>query len=321
MAIPTARRDRSVASSERIDDRIEDYRASSFASGPMWGARHLYLFSASLIWGGIQLMSEQDVSVTVRSLAAMKKRGQRITMLTAYDFPTAQLLDAAGIDCLLVGDSLGMVVQGHKTTIPVTLEQMIYHGEMVVRAVRRAMVILDLPFPVGQVSLSHTVESAARLMKETQCHAVKMEGGHQQADAIRAMVDAGIPTIAHIGLRPQSVHALGGYRVQKDAERLLRDAHAAQDAGAFAVLMECVPAALAKQTTEQLMVPTIGIGAGPHCDGQVLVTNDMLGWNSGYVPKFVRPFADLKSQASEAFLKYRQAVQEGSFPGSTESFS
>jgi 3-methyl-2-oxobutanoate hydroxymethyltransferase len=250
----------------------------------------------------------------------MKRRGERITMLTAYDYPTAQLLDSAGIDCLLVGDSLGMVVQGHKTTIPVTLEQMIYHGELVVRGARRAMVVIDLPFPVGQVGILHTLECAARVMKETQCHAVKMEGGYQQADTIRALVDAGIPTIAHIGLRPQSVHALGGYRVQKDTERLMKDAEAAQSAGAFAVLIECVPAELAKQATERLTIPTIGIGAGPHCDGQVLVTNDMLGWNSGYVPKFVRPFADLKSLAKEAFEQYKQSVQDGTFPGAKESF-
>ncbi|MEI8212154.1 MAG: 3-methyl-2-oxobutanoate hydroxymethyltransferase [Planctomycetota bacterium] len=265
-------------------------------------------------------MSESEASVTVRSLSAMKRRGQRITMLTAYDYPTAQLLDSAGIDCLLVGDSLGMVVQGHKTTIPVTLDQMIYHGELVVRGARRAMVVIDLPFPVGQVGILHTLECAARVMKETQCHAVKMEGGYQQADTIRALVDAGIPTIAHIGLRPQSVHALGGYRVQKDTERLMKDAEAAESAGAFAVLIECVPAELAKQATERLTIPTIGIGAGPHCDGQVLVTNDMLGWNSGYVPKFVRPFADLKSLAKEAFEQYKQSVQDGTFPGTKESF-
>ncbi|MFN7731163.1 MAG: 3-methyl-2-oxobutanoate hydroxymethyltransferase [Pirellula sp.] len=265
-------------------------------------------------------MAESEASVTVRTLATKKRRGERITMLTAYDYPMAQWLDAAGIDCLLVGDSLGMVVQGHRTTIPVTLEQMIYHGEMVARGARRAMVVVDLPFPVGQISVSHTVECAARVLKETQCHAVKMEGGHQQADTIRALVDAGIPTIAHIGLRPQSVHAIGGYRVQKDAERLLRDATAAEQAGAFAVLIECVPAELAKQATETLAVPTIGIGAGPHCDGQVLVTHDMLGWTSGYVPKFVRTFADLKSLAIDAIQQYRSSVQDGTFPGKDESF-
>jgi 3-methyl-2-oxobutanoate hydroxymethyltransferase len=265
-------------------------------------------------------MSESNGPITVKSLVAKKNRGEKITMLTAYDYPTAQLLDAAGVDCLLVGDSLGMVVQGKTTTIPVTLEQMIYHGEMVARAVRRGMVVVDLPFPVGQLSIPHTVESAARVMKETQCQAVKMEGGHQQADAIRALVDAGIPTIAHIGLRPQSVHALGGYRVQRDSDRLMRDALAAQSAGAFAILIECVPAELARAATEALQVPTIGIGAGPHCDGQVLVTNDMLGWTSGYVPRFVRQFADLKHAASQAVTEYCSAVRNGQFPGDSESF-
>ena len=177
-------------------------------------------------------MTQTPSRINVRTLQAMKKRGEKIAMLTAYDFPMAKMLDQAGVHCLLVGDSLGMVVQGHETTIPVTLDQMIYHGSMVSRAANQAMVVVDLPFPVGQISVSHTVESAARIMKETQCQAVKMEGGHQQADSIAALVDAGIPTIAHIGLRPQSVHALGGYRVQKDSERLRKDALAAQQAGA-----------------------------------------------------------------------------------------
>jgi 3-methyl-2-oxobutanoate hydroxymethyltransferase len=261
-----------------------------------------------------------NTRVTVKTLLAMKRKGQRITMLTAYDFPTAQMLDAAQVDCILVGDSLGMVVQGKTTTIPVTLNEMIYHGEMVARATERAMVIVDLPFPVGQLSIAHTVESAATIMKRTQCQAVKMEGGHQQAAAIRALVDAGIPTIAHIGLRPQSVHALGGYRVQRDIDHLMADAKAAEDAGAFSILMECVSPDLAKQVTEQVSVPTIGIGAGPHCDGQVLVTNDMLGWNSGYIPKFVRKYADLKNVAEQAVHRFRDDVQQGNFPGNEESF-
>ena len=265
-------------------------------------------------------MNDKPQRVTVKTLQNMKQHGQKISMLTAYDFPTAQMLDTAQIDCILVGDSLGMVVQGRTTTIPVTLDEMIYHGEMVARGTQRAMVIVDLPFPVGQLSIEHTVASAANIMKRTECQAVKMEGGHQQASAIRALVDAGIPTIAHIGLRPQSVHALGGYRVQRDAEQLMIDAKAAEQAGAFCVLIECVPAELAKQATEQLSVPTIGIGAGPHCDGQVLVTNDMLGWNSGYVPKFVRKYVDLRSQAQQAVLQFREDLQKGTFPSSQESF-
>ena len=257
--------------------------------------------------------------VTVKTLQSMKQKGQPITMLTAYDFPTAQLLDETGIDCILVGDSLGMVVQGKATTVPVTIEEMIYHGEMVARATRRAMVIVDLPFPVGQLGVTHTASVAAEIMKKTQCHGVKMEGGHQQSDSIRAMVDAGIPTIAHIGLRPQSVHALGGYRVQRNGEQLLADAKAAVDAGAFAVLIECVPAELAEQVTQSIAIPTIGIGAGKGCDGQVLVTNDMLGWNSGYVPKFVRQFADLRAQAKIAVEQYREEVKQRTFPGPDES--
>ncbi len=265
-------------------------------------------------------MNDRPQRVTVKTLQAMKRKGQRFTMLTAYDYPTAKMLDEARVDCILVGDSLGMVVQGKTTTIPVTLEEMIYHGEMVARATDRAMVVVDLPFPVGQLSIGHTVESAATIMKRTQCQAVKMEGGHQQAAAIRALVDAGIPTIAHIGLRPQSVHALGGYRVQRDADQLMTDAKAAEQAGAFCVLIECVPPDLAKLATEQLGIPTIGIGAGPHCDAQVLVTNDMLGWNSGYVPKFVRRYVDIRSASSKAVSQFCADVQQGTFPSVEESF-
>jgi 3-methyl-2-oxobutanoate hydroxymethyltransferase len=265
-------------------------------------------------------MSEPISRITVKTLLNRKRKGEKISMLTAYDFPTAKMLDEAGIDCILVGDSLGMVVQGKTTTIPVTLDEMIYHGEMVCRATERAMVVVDLPFPVGQLSIAHTVESAATIMKKTECHAVKMEGGHQQASAIRALVDAGIPTIAHIGLRPQSVHALGGYRVQRDVDPLMKDAKAAEEAGAFCVLIECVPADLAAQATKALTIPTIGIGAGPGCDGQVLVTNDLLGWNSGYVPKFVRKYADLRSAAFKAVQQFRSELQSNEFPGQDESF-
>ncbi|MBU6175701.1 MAG: 3-methyl-2-oxobutanoate hydroxymethyltransferase [Planctomycetes bacterium] len=259
--------------------------------------------------------------VTVKTLQAMKRKGQVISMLTAYDFPTAQLLDEANIDCILVGDSLGMVVQGKSTTVPVTIEEMIYHGEIVVRAVKRAMVIIDLPFPVGQLGIKHTVKIASAILKKTQCHAVKMEGGHLQAESIRALVDAGIPTIAHIGLRPQSVHAMGGYRLQRDFDQLQKDALAAEKAGAFAVLIECVPAEMAKTVTETIQIPTIGIGAGAGCDGQVLVTNDMLGWNSGYVPKFVKQFVDLRSQAKIAIESYRRHLQDRTFPGAPETLS
>lgn len=258
--------------------------------------------------------------LTVRDLQKMKTRSQPITMLTAYDFPTAQLLDEAGVDVLLVGDSLGMVVQGHKTTLPVTLSHMIYHGEMVARAAKRAFVLIDLPFPHGQLGVQDTLRSAAKIMKRTGCHGIKLEGGAAQADTIAAMVDAGIPVMAHVGLRPQSVHALGGYVVQRDAERIMNDAEAAQNAGAFAVLMECVPEQIAAEVTKTLHVPTIGIGAGPGCNGQVLVTNDLLGWNSGYLPKFVRQYAQLRQAAAEAITRFKADLQSGSFPGPNESF-
>lgn len=242
-------------------------------------------------------------------------------MLTAYDFTMATLLDQAGVDVLLVGDSLGMVVQGHKTTIPVTLRDMIYHGELVARAAQRALVVVDLPFPHGQLGVNKTLSVAAKVMKRTACQAVKLEGGAEQAATIAALVNAGIPVIAHVGLRPQSVHALGGYKVQRDAERLSRDAMAAQEAGAFSILMECVPQELAKQITESVSVPTIGIGAGPHCDGQVLVTHDLLGLTIGRVPRFVRPLANLAEQIQNATEGFNAAVRDGSFPNDGESFT
>lgn len=266
-------------------------------------------------------MASTNQQVTITTLQKMKERGERISMLTAYDFTLATLLDQAGVDVLLVGDSLGMVVQGHKTTIPVTLRDMIYHGQLVTRAAQRALVVVDLPFPHGQLGINKTLIVAARIMKQTGCQAVKLEGGAEQAETIAALVNAGIPVIAHVGLRPQSVHALGGYKVQRDGERLHRDAKAAQDAGAFSILMECVPQDLAKQITESVSVPTIGIGAGPHCDGQVLVTHDMLGLTVGRVPKFVRPVANLAEQIQTATKTFNDAVRDGSFPNETESFN
>lgn len=241
-------------------------------------------------------------------------------MLTAYDFTMAAILDDAGVDVLLVGDSLGMVIQGHATTIPVRLRDMIYHGQAVVRAAKRALVIIDLPFPHGQLGVRKTLQAAAKVMKQTECQAVKLEGGAEQAETISALVSAGIPVMAHVGLRPQSVHALGGYRVQRDAERLHRDAVAAEKAGAFGLLMECVPHELARDITQELRIPTIGIGAGCDCDGQVLVTQDMLGLTVGRIPKFVRQVTDLGEQMAAAVKKYNTSVREGTFPSRDESF-
>jgi 3-methyl-2-oxobutanoate hydroxymethyltransferase len=258
--------------------------------------------------------------VTTRTLAKMRSTGSRITMLTAYDFPTAAILDAAGIDILLVGDSLAMVVQGHDTTLPVTLQQMIYHAEMVGRAAKRAMVVVDLPFPEGQRSVDRSIASAAKILKKTRCHAVKLEGGAEQAQRIEALTAAGIPVMAHVGLRPQNIHVDGGYVVQRDEDRLVNDAIAAEKAGAFAVLIECVPSAIASKITDALNVPTIGIGAGPATSGQVLVVNDLIGMTSGYLPRFVTQLADVKQAITTAAIQYRDAVRDGSFPTTSHEF-
>ncbi|MGV3484109.1 MAG: 3-methyl-2-oxobutanoate hydroxymethyltransferase [Planctomycetaceae bacterium] len=258
--------------------------------------------------------------VTTRTLAKMRLDGVKISMLTAYDYPMAKLLDQAGIDILLVGDSLAMVVQGHDTTLPVTLDQMIYHAEMVGRAARRAMVVVDLPFPEGQLSIERTLIASSRILKETGCHAVKLEGGAEQAERIAALAAAGIPVMAHVGLRPQNIHVDGGYTVQRDQRKLVRDAQAAEKAGAFAVLIECVPSAIAKKITESVNVPTIGIGAGPATSGQVLVTNDLIGLTSGYLPRFVVQFASVGEAISQSAKAYQAAVLDGSFPEPKHEF-
>lgn len=236
-------------------------------------------------------------------------------MLTAYDFAIAAILDETDVDALLVGDTLSMVVQGHENTLHVTLDQMIYHAEMVGRAATRALVVVDMPFPTYQLGITTAVANAARILKETRCQAVKLEGGTDQAETIRGLTRAGIPVMAHVGLRPQNVHQMGGYKMQRDEPRLLADAVAVQDAGAFAIVLECIPKQVAAKITAQLAIPTIGIGAGADCDGQVLVTHDLLGMTSGYVPRFVRQFADLRGTIQHAVSEYCQHVQDQSFPG------
>jgi 3-methyl-2-oxobutanoate hydroxymethyltransferase len=258
--------------------------------------------------------------VTIPDFAAWKSQKRRISMLTAYDFPTARLLDGAGVDCLLVGDSLGTVVQGWETTLRVTLDQIIYHAEMVARAARRALVVVDLPFMSYQVSPRQALRSAGRILKETNCQAVKLEGGARMAATIRALVDAGIPVMGHVGLQPQTVRTLGGHKVQRSGEEILADARAAAGAGAFAVVLECIPSSVAARITEQLPIPTIGIGAGPHCDGQVLVIHDMLGLIEQFRPRFVRHYAELGQQVRAAVAAYVADVAEGRFPGEVESF-
>jgi 3-methyl-2-oxobutanoate hydroxymethyltransferase len=265
-------------------------------------------------------MAKRVSRLTVREFAALKSAGRKISMLTAYDFPTAALLDAAGVDAILVGDSMSMVVQGHETTLPVTLDEMIYHAEMVGRAVERALTVVDMPFPTNHLGVERAIECAGRILKETRCQAVKLEGGADQADVIHGLVSAGIPVMAHVGLRPQSVHQMGGYRVQRDGQRLHADAQAAQEAGAFAIVLECIPTPVAAEITAFLKIPTIGIGAGPHCDGQVLVTHDLLGLTTGYVPKFVRQYANLGQIIQEAVKRYCDDVRGGKFPGREQEF-
>jgi 3-methyl-2-oxobutanoate hydroxymethyltransferase len=232
----------------------------------------------------------------------------------------AALIDAAGVEAILVGDSMSMVVQGHDTTLPVTLDEMIYHAEMVGRAVERALVIVDMPFPTNHLGVHKAIENAGRILKETRCQAVKLEGGVEQADVIAGLVAAGIPVMAHVGLRPQSVHQMGGYKVQRDEERLLADARAAEAAGAFGIVLECIPEGIAAKLTQTLGIPTIGIGAGGACDGQVLVINDLLGLTSGYVPRFVKPYADLKTIISTAVTQFRDEVRSGVFPSPEQTF-
>lgn len=256
--------------------------------------------------------------MTVPQFVESKQRGRRLSVLTAYDYLWAGILDAAGVDAILVGDSLGMVVQGKRTTLPVTLEEIIYHAEMVVRAVQRALVIVDMPFLSFHISPEDALRNAGAILKRTGASAVKLEAGIHQADTIRALTAADIPVMAHVGLKPQSVLKLGGYKIQRDERRLIDDARAAQDAGAFGIVLECIPAGVAKTITAELQIPTIGIGAGPHCDGQVLVTQDMLGLTN-FRPRFVKQFAQLREAVSTAVRQYAAAVREGTFPDDAHS--
>lgn len=258
--------------------------------------------------------------ITVPQFTALKAEGRKISMVTAYDFAFAQLIDSAGVEGILVGDSMSMVVQGHDSTLPVTLDEMIYHAEMVGRAVEHALVVVDMPFPSFHLGTHKAIENAGRILKESRCQAVKLESGVEQADTIAALVSAGIPVMAHCGLRPQSVHQLGGYRVQRDSDALMADARAAEDAGAFAIVLECIPREIAKDISERISIPTIGIGAGADCDGQVLVLHDLLGITSGYVPKFVKAYADLKSEVTRAVTEYRDDVRSGAFPSRQHGF-
>ncbi len=257
--------------------------------------------------------------MTVPKFVALKGE-TKISMITAYDYPFARLVDEAGVEGVLVGDSMSMVVQGYENTLPVTLDEMIYHAEMVGRAVERALVVVDMPFPSYHLGAHKAIENAGRILKETRCQAVKLEGGADQADTIAALVSAGIPVMAHCGLRPQNVHQLGGYRVQRDEAALMNDARAAAEAGAFAMVLECIPVGVAAKITQALSIPTIGIGAGAQCDGQVLVMHDVLGLNTDYAPRFVKAYADLRTTVVDAVRGFRDEVRGGEFPGPEHAY-
>ena len=259
-------------------------------------------------------------AVTTTTLFKMKQEGTKITALTAYDYPFASLVDMAGVDMVLVGDSLGMVVQGKGTTLPVSMEEMLYHTSMVARACKRAMVVGDMPFMSYQSSISLAVENAGRFLKEANAAAVKLEGGADVCDVIQAISRAGIPVQAHIGLTPQSVHQMGGFKVQRDEKRLVNDALRVQEAGAFSVVLEGIPSDIASTITQQLTIPTIGIGAGPCCDGQILVIHDMLGLHDRHLPKFVKQFADLRGEALKGIGQYMEEVQNGTFPAKEHGY-
>lgn len=261
---------------------------------------------------------------TILDFKKAKENNERISMLTAYDYSSAKLIDEAGIDAILIGDSLGMVSLGYEDTLSVTMEDMIHHTKAVARATKNALVVADLPFMSYQTSVYDAVYNAGRLIKEGRAHAVKLEGGIEMCDRIEAIVKSSIPVMAHIGLTPQSVNALGGFKVQgkdeKAAKVLIEAAKAVEKAGAFAVVLECVPAKLAEIVTKELNIPTIGIGAGAQCDGQVLVYQDMIGMFSGFTPKFVKKYANIGDMMKEAFEEYNKEVKNGSFPSQEHTF-
>jgi 3-methyl-2-oxobutanoate hydroxymethyltransferase len=269
-------------------------------------------------------MNADPRPLTVADLVAMKAAGRRIVMLTCYDAIFARLLEESGVEVLLVGDSLNQVIAGHETTLSATLDQMIYHAAAVRRGTRRALVFVDLPFLTYQISIPEAIRNAGRVLQETGAHGVKLEGGSHMVETVSALIERGIPVIGHLGLTPQSVHALGGYRVQgRDqpaADRLLNDAKLLQSAGACAVVLELIPASLAARVSQTLTIPTIGIGAGPACDGQVLVLHDMLGLNEQFAPKFLKHYGNLGQTVREAVRAFAGEVREGKYPDKEHSF-
>ncbi|MEQ8764697.1 MAG: 3-methyl-2-oxobutanoate hydroxymethyltransferase [Planctomycetota bacterium] len=269
-------------------------------------------------------VSREVRRVTTKTLSKMKSANEPIAMLTAYDFTTARLVDRAGVDVILVGDSAANVFCGHETTLPITLDQMIYHAQAVIRGVQRAMVVVDLPFLSFQVDPKEALRNAGRIMKETGAAAVKLEGGREMVDTVRKIVDGGIPVMGHLGLTPQSINQFGTYQVraksETEAQRLIEDAKAVCDAGCFSVVLEKIPAQLGAEVSELLPIPTIGIGAGPHCDGQVLVVNDVLGLTESFHPRFVRRYLELGKMIEEALGSYVKDVRTRQFPSDDESY-
>ncbi|RPD51197.1 3-methyl-2-oxobutanoate hydroxymethyltransferase [Paracnuella aquatica] len=269
-------------------------------------------------------VSSEVKRITTHTLQKMKDRGEKIAMLTAYDYSFAQMLDAAGLDVLLVGDSASNVMAGHETTLPITLDQMIYHASSVIRGASRSLVVVDLPFGSYQSNSDIALASAIRIMKETGAHAIKIEGGEEILDSVRRIISAGVPVMAHLGLTPQSIYKFGTYSVRAreaaEADKLKRDALLLQEAGCFAVVLEKIPAALAQEVSQSLTIPTIGIGAGPHCDGQVLVMHDMLGINVEFKPRFLRKYLNLHEQITAAVQQYVQDVRGQEFPSESESY-
>lgn len=262
--------------------------------------------------------------VTTHTLQKIKDAGQKISMLTAYDYSFAKVIDAAGIDVILVGDSASNVMAGHETTLPITLDQMIYHASSVVRGIERSLVVVDLPFGTYQGNSREALNSTIRIMKETGAHAIKLEGGEEVLESVKRIVSAGVPVMGHLGLTPQSIYKFGTYSVrakeEAEAEKLKKDAFLLQEAGCFAVVLEKIPAELAKEVTQSLLMPTIGIGAGHHCDGQVLVMHDMLGLNKSFKPRFLRQYLNLYEQIHSAVGQYIADVRSGDFPNEKEQY-
>lgn len=271
-----------------------------------------------------QQKDSRPTKVTTQTVVNMKQEGEKISMVTAYDYTMGRLVDLAGIDIILVGDSASNVMAGHETTVPMTLEHMIYHASCVVRGVETALVIADLPFMSYQVTSKEALINAGRMMKEAGAHAVKLEGGKPVVDTVKKIVDAGIPVMGHLGLTPQSIYKFGTYQVRakedREAEELLRDAKLLEEAGCFGLVLEKIPAGLAAKVTEQLSIPTIGIGAGSACDGQVLVLHDMLGLNKEFNPRFLRRYADLHTTITDAVGQYIKDVKDGDFPNEDEQY-